>query len=168
MASSLFFSADEKLLLPPLFLAGTRAADRARRRRRRRCRLTVSTYHRAPMAAILSTIETLDAGYRPRVGVPRRSQLAPVRRCTHRAHCHVERVRASALVTWERCFRNSRVCVMVEEFEFICMCGPPSSPRTFVLIKGTSKLKVMICRNISVPALLSRSAPRGKWSHYAV
>lgn len=63
---------------------------------------------------------------------------------------------------------------------------------TFVLIKGSSKLKVMICRNISMPAPFraapvslshrrslsapaesaasprapSRSLPPGKWSHY--
>lgn len=40
------------------------------------------------------------------------------------------------------------------------VCETSSSPRTLVLIKGTSKLKVMICRNILVLALLSHCPTR--------
>lgn len=47
---------------------------------------------------------------------------------------------------------RARLCVRAQAGEL--------APRTFVLIKGTSKLKVMICRNISVLALLPRARAR--------
>lgn len=183
MASSLFFSAYEKLL--PLSSSLSRAGI-PHRIFVSRCRPTTALQARrgaAPtMAAILSTamsvtvaVASLVCPMAPRgetswppVTAPVLVPDAPIASIVI---AHAEDV--YALRSRDRlkrsCPRNSHtctpyVCTVAEYVEessmYLCVCGPSCSPRTFVLIKGTSKLKVMICRNILVLALLSRCPTR--------
>jgi len=116
-------------------------------------------------------------------GAPRRNQLAPPghglgpgSRCTHREYCRCTREGCICITSCARALdlsgltfgtRTVYMCIctvaeyVAESSTCFCVRGPSYSRRTFVLIKGTSKLKVMICRNILVLALLSR-CPTGE------
>jgi len=187
MASSLFFSAYEKLLLLPLL---SRTQGIPHRIFVSRCRPTTAL--RAPWRDVARPRrdgrDTLhgDVGCCWLAGVldgaPQRNQLAPGHglgpgsRCTHCEHCRCTRGGCICITSCARALERLKRSCLRDLYVYMCVCtvaeyvaesstcfcvrGPSCSRRTFVLIKETSKLKVMICRNILVLALLSRCPTR--------